>query len=100
MLNLDNKDKVIVRNFHESAEGKFFSKQGSLLSTETTKSKKECCFKCAQNKDCLSLNVVTVDQTRFRCELLNWTGKGFEKYLVPKIDAKFLQIEVSKNRQI
>ncbi|KXJ29726.1 hypothetical protein AC249_AIPGENE20735 [Exaiptasia diaphana] len=93
MLNLDNNDKVVIRDFLESADGKFLSKPESLLLTETTKSKKECCFKCVQNKECVSVNVITVDHKSLRCELLNWTGTGFEKYLVPKISSEFLQIK-------
>ncbi|KXJ29339.1 hypothetical protein AC249_AIPGENE29039 [Exaiptasia diaphana] len=95
VLNRDKYGEVKVRNFVKSAEGKVFSKSGSLLSNQTTKSTKECCFKCVQKKECLSVNTIALDQSRFQCELLNWTGTGFEEHLVPKPNSKFMQVKTA-----
>jgi len=83
-----------VMNFYESANGKFFSKLGNTLATQTAQTKTECSFKCLQNHDCLSVNVFDLAKTVYQCELLNWTGTVLDKYLTNRADTWLMQREV------
>ncbi|KXJ29289.1 hypothetical protein AC249_AIPGENE29005 [Exaiptasia diaphana] len=93
MKYLNKEGEISFGNVYLSAEENFFHKLGSLLSHQTTRSIEECWFKCVQNKECLSVNTIALDKSRYRCQLLNWAGTGFEKYLVPKANSKFMQMQ-------
>ena len=80
-----------------ATEGQVFFKTATVLSKQTTSSVERCWFRCVESKDCLSVNVISLDQTRYLCELLNWAGTGFGKYLVKKANATFMQAYVSTN---
>jgi len=83
-----------VMNFYESSVGKFFSKPGSTLSFDTAQKKKECSFKCLQQQDCLSVNVLDFGKSSYHCELLNWTGTALDKYLTNRTNSWLMQREV------
>ncbi|KXJ29293.1 Fat-like cadherin-related tumor suppressor-like [Exaiptasia diaphana] len=90
---LNKEGDIYFGNFNESANGAIFSKLESLLSNQTTETIEECWSLCVQNKECLSVNTIALDQSQHQCELLNWTGTGFENHLVPKVKSKFMQMK-------
>jgi len=97
MQYLSREGEFSYGNFLETSEGKILQKIASLLSNSTTPSKDECWTKCIENKQCLSINLITLNQSQYQCELLNWSGSGFGKYLVPRNNSWYMQLQVSKS---
>jgi len=88
--------EITFGNFHESSrkEGAFLLKLDSLLSNHSTQSIDDCFFKCVEKKECLSINVFTLENSRFHCQLLNWAGSNFESFFVGKPNSWYIPMKV------
>lgn len=89
--------EISFGNFYKSAreEGAFLSKLGTLMSNHPTQSIDDCYFKCVESKDCLSVNVLSLENSQFHCQLLKWAGSNYEGFLVKKPNSWYMPIKVS-----
>jgi hypothetical protein len=92
---LNRKGEISTGNFEKIADGYIFEKNGTLVKNFTTKAKHKCVVECVKQEQCLSINLYFDQPNQFQCELLNWGGTAFHRYLKPRANSYTMQILVS-----
>lgn len=94
---VNRKGDFIFGNFQKMEDGKIFEKNGSSLSNYTTEDEEECLLECVKQEHCLSVNLHFERPNQIQCELLNWGGTAFHRYLKPRQNSYSMRLMVSLN---
>lgn len=94
---VNRKGDFIFGNFQKMEDGKIFEKNGSSLSNYTTEDEGECLLECVKQEHCLSVNLHFERPNQIQCELLNWGGTAFHRYLKPRPNSYSMRLMVSLN---
>lgn len=84
-------------NFHKRINGSVLRKVGSFISALEVDNDIECASSCVMNTLCLAVNFGSDANStgKIQCELLNYGGTDYKKYLVKKENFFLMRMEVS-----
>lgn len=89
------KDLMQYGNFDKRIKDLVLNKPDSLVLKAEADSDVKCASQCIMHPSCLAVNFGTNETSKFDCELLNWGGTSYRKYLVKKPGFFHMRLEVS-----
>lgn len=85
------KGDFIFGNYKKMEAGKIFEKNGTSLSNFTTEHEDKCLIECTKQEKCLAINLFFDKPNQVQCQLLNWGGTAFHRYLKPRPNSYSMQ---------